>query len=305
MTETGDASPSRSVDISVIVGSVESERSIQDCLESISNSARGQNVEVIVVDASHDKTAGLVRLHFPDVKLVPMRVGTLTPRLWLEGYARASGSIVAFTIGHCVVPSVWVAELQSALSSGAAGAGGPITLAPDSSLLDAAVYFLRYSAFMPGPSDDPHPVSEIAGDNSMYVRASVDSHSTPGADGFWEVDVNRRLRNAGMTLQMVPRAAVTFGRSAPLGVMSRHRFAHGAHSGKWRSIENGINPWRIILAAPLVPFVLLLRIFNRVRSARGNIAPVLKSSPLIIWLAACWATGEAVGAWRAIDARRN
>ena len=305
MTETGDASSSRSVEISVVVGSVESERSIRDCLESISISARGRTVELIVVDASHDTTAGLVRLHFPDVNLVSMRVGTLTPQLWLEGYRRSSGTFVAFTTGHCVVPSDWLVDLQSALSSGAAGAGGPITLAPDKSMVDAAVYFLRYSAFMRGASEDPHPVSEIAGDNSMYVRNEVDAHVTPSADGFWEVDVNRRLRKAGKTLLMVPRASVAFGRSSPLMVISRHRFAHGMHSGSWRSVEDGVSPWRIILVAPLVPFVLLARIFKRVRAARGDVSLVVKSSPLILWLAACWATGEAVGALTAPDARRN
>jgi len=28
-------------------------------------------------------------------------------------------------------------------------------------------------------------------------------------------------------------------------------------------------------------------------------------TPLILWLGACWAAGEAAGAWRALHARRN
>lgn len=305
MTETGDASSSRTVEISVVVGSIESERSIRDCLDSISIAARGRAVEVIVVDASRDKTAALVRLHFPRVTLIPMVVGTLTPRLWLEGYARSSGTAVAFTIGHCVVPPDWLVELQNALSSGAAGAGGPIALATGSSLLDAAVYFLRYSAFMREASADPQPALEIAGDNSMYVHAEVSAHLAPDADGFWEVDVNRRLRKGGGALLWVPRACVSFGRSAPLRVISRHRFAHGKHSGSWRSVEGSVSRWRIILAAPLVPFVLLARIYNRVHSARGDTGLVVRCAPLILWLAACWAAGEAVGAATAHHARRN
>jgi len=304
-TENDGASSSGSVEISVVVGSVESEHSIRDCLRSISDSAKGRNVELIVADASHDGTAGLVRLSFPDVKLISMPAGMLTPRLWLEGYTRSTGDAVAFTTGHCVVPSGWLAELQDALRAGAAAAGGPITLAPQSTLVDAAVYFLRYSAFMGGVSPDPYTVPEIAGDNSMYARAALSSHLAPGADGFWEVDINRRLRSAGQTLTMVPRASVSFGRSAPLKVISRHRFAHGVHSGKWRSAEGGVSPWRTMLAAPVVPFVLLLRIVNRVRAASGDVALVARCAPLVLWLGACWAAGEAVGAWRALDARRS
>jgi len=303
--ENDGASSSRSVEISVVVGSVESEHSIRDCLRSISESAKGHNIELIVADASHDGTAGIVRLNFPDVKLLSLQSGTLTPQLWLEGYTRSSGAAVAFVTGHCVVSSGWLAGLEDALSAGAAGAGGAVTLAPRSSLVDAAVYFLRYSAFMPGVATDPHPASEIAGDNSMYARAAISSHLIPDADGFWEVDINRRLRNAGEALTMVPLASISFGHSAPLKVISRHRFAHGVHSGKWRSAEGGINPWRTMLAAPLVPFVLLLRILRRVRQARGNVALVFRCAPLILWLGACWAAGEAAGARRVRDARRS
>lgn len=293
------------MEISVVIGSVESERSIRDCLDSILTSAHGRAVEVIVADASHDGTAALVRLHFPDAKLISMPPGTLTPRLWSEGFARSSGRAVAFTTGHCAAPRNWLADLDCALSLGAAGAGGPIALAAGSSMVDAAVYFLRYSAFMPNHSADPHSASDIAGDNSMYLRADLATHITSTEEGFWEADVNRRLRNEGMHLTMVPRAVISFGRSFPLAVISRHRFAHGVHSGGWRSVDGGISPWRIMIAAPAVPLALLLRILSRVRRADGDVSLVVKCSPFILWLAVCWAAGEARGAWRALDARRN
>lgn len=305
MTQNGAATPSGSVEISVVVGSVESGRSIRDCLQSIYTSARGRSVELIVVDASRDNTAAMIRLRFPDATLVPMPPGTLTPRLWLEGLRRASGAVVAFTTGHCTVPASWLTDLESAVSAGAAGAGGPIALDPKTSFLDAAIYFLRYSSFMAATSTDASLVADIAGDNSMYVRSEILGYLPPGTDGFWEVEVNRGLREDGRILTMVPQAAISFGRSFPLRVISRHRFAHGVHSGNWRSLRLGLNPWRIMLGAPAVPFVLLIRIFNRVRESGGDVGLVIKSSPWILWLATCWAAGEAVGARRALDARRN
>lgn len=56
-------------------------------------------------------------------------------------------------------------------------------------MVDAAVCLLRYSAFMPSDSTDPHSASDIAGDNSMYLRAELAAHIASTAEGFWEVEV--------------------------------------------------------------------------------------------------------------------
>jgi hypothetical protein len=293
------------VEISVVVGSVESQHSIRDCLESILASSRGHAVELIVADASLDATAALVRLGFPDATLISLTPGTLTPCLWSAGLAQSRGRLIAFTTGHCIVPTRWLDELRAALELGAAGAGGPLALAADASPLDAAVYFLRYSAFMPDEQTEPRHASDIAGDNSMYRREALTRHAESLRNGFWEVDFHRRLRSDGEHLTMVPRATVTFGRSFPLGVISRHRFAHGRHFGRWRSVEGGMSRWRIMIAAPLVPFLLLLRAARRVKNAGGNISLLIRCSPLLLWLAACWACGEARGAWEARSAPRD
>jgi hypothetical protein len=234
-----------------------------------------------------------------------MAPGTLTPLLWSNGFARSSGRAVAFTTGHCTVPVKWLSELRSALELGAVGAGGPVTLDTGTSRLDAAIYFLRYSSVMQTLSDDPYRVSQIAGDNSMYSGEAMRRHQDSLENGFWEVDFHRRLEKDGEYLVMVPAARVSFGPSFPLAVISRHRFSHGMHSGRWRALEVGVNPWRIVAAAPLVPLILLIRIVRRVRNAGGKVGLVAACSPLLLWLATCWACGEARGAAEVIGARRN
>jgi hypothetical protein len=104
---------------------------------------------------------------------------------------------------------------------------------------------------------------------------------------------------------MVPQSVVSFGRSFPLAMISHHGFAYGVHSGRWRSVDGGDSPWRIMIAALAVPLVLLLRILGRVRRTAGDVSLVVKCSPFILWLAVCWAAGEVRGAWRALGARRN
>ena len=289
------------IDLSVVIGSVASERSIRECLASVIASCASLRAEIIVVDASSDETAALVRRYFPAVKLICMPPGTLTPILWSTGIASARGARVATTTGHVVVPESWASDLSAALDSGASGAGGPVVLRPDASVVDRAIYYLRYSAFVPSGTRAVTEVSEIPGDNAMYERSVFDEHRPLLAEGFWEVELHRELRAAGHRLLMVQSAAVEFGNSFPLAVMSHHRFAHGRHFGAWRVRQKTTSPFRIAFAAPVVPLVLLARSGRRLLRSRANFTGFLTASPLLLWLAGRWALGEASGAWRSRD----
>ncbi len=307
-TSGGPDSESRDAVIpvtSVVVGSVESARSISRCLASIFAGAPRESIEVILVDASADDTASIARREFPAARVIAMPVDTLTPVLWAAGISAARGQYVALTTGHCVVAPGWTRSLGNALDSGAAGAGGPIALADDASLLDAAIYFLRYSAFMPPRRPPAPPIRDIAGDNAMYRRDVLDRHAPSFAGGFWEKEFHEALFHDGEHLSFVTAAAARFGRSFPLRVISRHRFEHGRRFGAWRATKGGESVIRVCAAAPVVPIVMLARIANRVYRDGAPKARFVLSTPAILWLAACWATGEAAGAWRARHADRG
>lgn len=301
-------------EISVIVGTIDAARSVHDCLRSVQTSLTGMDAELIVADASNDDTAALIERYFPRVILIRMPPGTLTPRLWTAGLAQAHGRHIAFMTGHSTVPPHWSRALSAALGGSVAGAGGPLALSANSSLTDAAIYFLRYSAFMPSSDDTTYPAIEIAGDNAMYRGDLLRKHMASFADGFWEVPFHHILRGEGQTLMMVPAAEIEFGRSFSLGAISSQRFAHGRHFGKWRTTTGGTGKTRIIAGSPIVPFILLARITRRViRSCarpknavaarpgsavrNPSIARFVASSPLMLWLGVCWAIGEALGAW--------
>jgi glycosyltransferase involved in cell wall biosynthesis len=284
------------IDLSVVIGSVASERSIRDCLASITTSCASVRAEVIVVDASTDETASLVRQYFPTVKLICLAPGTLTPMLWSTGIASARGKRIATTTGHFVVPASWAGDLSAALDSGAAGAGGPVALRRDASLVDRAIYFLRYSAFVPSDSRKVTKVSEIAGDNAMYERSLFEENRHLLADGFWEVTMHRAMRAKAQRLVIVQSATAEFGKSFSLALISRHRFAHGRHFGAWRVRQAGTSAARIAGAAPFVPFLLLARSARRGLRSAGDVAGFLMAAPVILWLASCWSLGEALGA---------
>jgi glycosyltransferase involved in cell wall biosynthesis len=279
----------------VVIASIESSRSIRQCLNHVTRSCEGLRAEVIVADASHDDTAAQVKGMGDPFVLISSPPGTLAPELWAAGYRRASGRVVAFTTGHCLVTPGWAVSLVKAIEDGATGAGGPLVLAGDTGPVDWAIFYLRYAAFMPHTMGSGRLVGEIAGDNAAYAREALDRHSTMFDRGFWEVDFHRCVRADDGWLVGVPSATVEFSRSFPFATIFRHRFVHGRSFGAARVRGGGRAAWQILLAAPLVPFLLAGRAGIR---AAGGPSPwrFVAALPWFLMLAGAWAAGEALGA---------
>jgi glycosyltransferase involved in cell wall biosynthesis len=284
------------VDLSVVVAATNAARSIGTCLETILRACTGLDAEVLVIDASTDGTASRIDRSNPMVRVVHLEPGRLAPELWAEGYRRSTGRVVAFTTGHCLAGPTWARSLIAAIDAGAAGAGGPFAIAAGARPLDWAVFFLRYSAFLPAQMGSGRISGEIAGDNAAYSRRALEPHAASFAGGFWEIDVHGRLRAAGGWLAAVPDAVVHFGRSFPAATIFAQRFAHGRHFGAARARGGTWARWRIVLAAPFVPFVLALRAARRVWPSGRDRARFAAALPWFLVLAAAWAAGEAWGA---------
>lgn len=306
MLTSSDASRSQSVepssarqcDLSIVVGSVNSARSIARCVASLEAACDGIDAEVIVVDASRDGT--LDRIGDARVTVRRMPPGTLTPRLWSKGYLSARGRVVAFTTGHLAVGSEWARALLREIAGGAAGAGGPLALAPTSGPVDWAVFYLRYSAFLETGRDVDN-LPEIPGDNAAYSGDLLRAHVDTFADGFWEVDFHRRLRghDPAARLAFVSDAVAEFGPSDSLMNFARQRFAHGQHFGAWRVTVANRAALLVVAAMPLVPLVLLVRIARRVLRHPSHRRRFVGALPALAVLSAAWAVGEAWGALRA------
>lgn len=287
--------------LSVVVGSVESARSIDLCLASIGAACTGLRVEVLVLDASRDDTADRAERHPIGARVVRRPAGTLTPELWAEGFRLSSGRAVAFTTGHCIVPTTWAHALLHGLAHGDAGVGGAIAVRGGTSIVDWAVFYLRYSAYLDAGRDGRRVVKDILGDNAAYRRDALERHRASFAHGFWELDFHERLKGEGETVAFVPGADVAFGPSFPFASILAHRFAHGRHYGAWR-VATGARPaWAILLGAPLVPALLLARIAARVLPRPAHRVRFAAAAPVLLALGVAWAAGEALGAafgWR-------
>ena len=286
------------MDLSVVIAANDAARSIDRCLQHLRDACAGLRAEVIVADGSRDDTAERVEAFGSPAVLLRCAADTLAPYLWAAGYRRSSGRVVAFTTGHCLVSRNWASALVGAIDRGASGAGGPLVIGAGTRFLDWAIYYLRYSSVMPHTIGDGRITGEIAGDNAAYPRSALDRHAAAFERGFWELDFHRLLRADGGWLAAVPQAEIAFSRSFPASTIMRHRFAHGRHFGTSRVKGGTRRAWQILLAAPLVPFVLAARAGRR---AFGGAAPwrFAAAMPWFLALAAAWAAGEAVGAMAA------
>ena len=225
---------------------------------------------------------------------------TTVPERWSAGALEARGDIIALSTDGCILPTDWAANAVAAMCEGAVAVGGNFALRERASRTDRAVYFLRYGAFLAGGTpDDLHHV-DIAGDNAAYDRRALALIPETWVTGFWEVVVHAALRARGAVMLRRADLIVSFGSGGRFLPMVRQRFAHGQHAGQWRT-ESGQRPgWLVIAASPLVPLVLLQRSMRRaVRADRHLSVVLLGIVPEFLTLAAAWAAGEAVGAWRA------
>ncbi len=229
------------------------------------------------------------------LRVIPAPNTSLTPQLWGLGLAASEREIVAFSINQCVVVSGWARAILDGLAHGDAGVGGTLDLADQTSLTGQAIYFLRYSAFLGVREKARREVRDIAGDNAAY-RRDVLSRYGPYDHGFWEIEAHHWLRADCHTLALVPGMEATFGGSPGLWPFMRQRFAHGRHFGAWRATAGGRSPWKIVLAAPLVPFVFLVRTARRVAGRPGSVARLMACATPFLLLASAWAAGEAAGA---------
>ena len=219
----------------------------------------------------------------------------LVPVLWGRGIALARGTIVVLTTTQFRPRETWLdALLRRFDDATVVGVGGTIGLAARTGMLGRAVYFIRYSEHL--PSATAPPPHDIAGENAAYRRDAV-LRSYPGvAGGFWEVDAHRMMRAAGGRIVQARDAVLDFAPVLTIRAMLSNRFVHGGHFGAYRVRTLKWPRWRAVVVTPLVPFVLLLRIVQRVWRAGRSATEVIAALPAIVPLLSAWAIGEAVGA---------
>ena len=291
------------VDLTVVFAVSVDADSRARALAALEAACAGISTEFIVVHPGRVERGARRPADAGRISSVQRPPGTLTPVLWGAGAALARAPRVAFTTTQMRVAAGWARALATGVTSPDAGdtvgAAGPIALGRGADGATAATYFVRFSAFLPeSVAIGGGRRTDIPGDNAAYDRAAVARHGDLLREGFWEVEFHRRFAREGLMLTIVPGATATMVGPTDFGAVVAQRFAHATAFGRSRVGRHGESIVRIVLGAPVVPVVLLLRIVRRVLPHARYRSQLVRALPWLLVLAAAWALGEAVGALR-------
>jgi hypothetical protein len=208
---------------------------------------------------------------------------------------RASGDLVAIIEEHCLADSDWLRAALAGHARGVYGAvGGPIVDHAYRRLPDWVVYFCEYNGYLP-----PAPAGEVRdlnGANIAYQRQTLLAHKDLLGKGYWEASLHPTLLAESVKFLSAPDMVVHHRGPFPFGYYLRQRFLFSrAFAGARATV---LPVWRrlaYLLAAPLVPAVLLARMASRVWQKRCHVGKFALSIPLVVPALAVLVAGEWVG----------
>jgi cellulose synthase/poly-beta-1,6-N-acetylglucosamine synthase-like glycosyltransferase len=144
--------------VSVVMTVLNMERTIDECLRSLTNLDYPKyKYEIIVVDGkSKDNTKAIIKKHVQETKSPEIRLFEKEGLVGVgrnEAFSHAKGEIIAITDGDMVVPPDWLDNLVFEFEEGVGGVGGPNDNA-DTSLITKAIGCIDVQ----GPSFDVVPI---------------------------------------------------------------------------------------------------------------------------------------------------
>lgn len=276
--------------LSIVVAAWSGEGLLLPCLASIEPQTR--EAEVLV--AANSPVAEAQR-RYPSFRFLRGADGADVFRLRALGAGAAEGRVVALIEDHVTVSPGWADALLAAHSQGHGIVGGPVENGLTEGALDWALYFCEYGLHMPPVAEGP--VGVVSGLNVSWDRSLLAGCRDVWAEALHENEVNDRLRSAGHTPHMAPRAEVASHLPMTLGGAMSHLFGGGNQYARYRCTQTSrLGRMKWILVSPAVPFVLLVRIARRVAARdRSRLRHLARGAFHFALVLGAWSVGEAWG----------
>ena len=292
---TNHTNPCIKPELSVIIASYNSKRTIADCLQSLRGQTAAGKFEVIVVDSSSDGTAAEVARRFPEAAVMSFPERKYPGDARNAGIAQARADIVASIDADCIAGKDWVEEILAAHESAALVIGGSIGNANPGGVSWAA-YFCEFTEWMPGAPR--RWLTNMATANISYKKSVFQKYGrfiegTYGSD----TDFNWRLGRAGHRVLWVPEIKVTHQSIDDFGAFLRHEFHHGMDCARMRIGSQNfsrLRRWFYAVCFALIPVKLLAFIAARNVRHRTYLRQFAAALPLVVLGLYAWSLGELV-----------
>lgn len=285
--------PTTQPPISVVIASIVGAPFIDECLASIEDQANDCAAEVIVVACGDSSYAARLARKFPWVRVIHRQRRETVPELRRLGVQEAQGAIVAIIEEHCLAAPDWLRRAMAAHASGNYGVvGGPVVDYAYKRLRDWVVYFCEYNGYLP-PWQDGETYN-LGSANIAYSRAVLLMYEDYLSQGYWEAGLHPRLIADGVKFRSAPNMVVHHRGPFDYGyyLQQRYWFSRAFACACQLPASSKL---AYFVASPLVPFLLLARMAQRVFRQRCRVKKFAQSLPLLIPVLFVYVAGEFVG----------
>jgi len=274
--------------LAIVIAAWNGPAALRACLQSFSSQIE-DDVEVIV--AANFSAASLAD-EFPFARWLFVGDRATVPVLRAAGVRDASGEIVALVEDHVRFDSEWCREIRRAHELPYAAIGGSVDNSPDQGIVDWAMYFLDYAAFM--PPNEQGPVARLSGANVSYKRAALER--VGAHQGFFENIVNEDLKRSGHILHLAPAAVVYHDKHYRLSQALADCY-HLARAYAAQRIAGASLSRRIIYGAGslVLPVLLPARVVGGILAKRRRLRQLRLALPALLLLELAWSVGEFCG----------
>lgn len=278
--------------ISIVIASAAGGDFLPKCLDSLSDQVREQDAEVIVVDRCGGETAGRIERDYPFVNVIRTEKNPRlsVPELRMLGVLQASGDIVAIIEEHCMATPQWVETVRSSFQPGDAAIGGPILDNQYNRIQDWVVYFSEYHNYLPPWQDGKRYL--LNGANIAYDRKKLLEYKDVLSTGYWEVVLHPFLAQDG-EFRSISGMGVFHCGPFPYGYYIKQRYLLSrVWGGMQRDQVSMTKRVTYLVSAPLIPFLLLGRIGQRVTKSARYVRQFFMALPLLIPVVSAYVIGE-------------
>lgn len=278
--------------ISIVIASAAGGDFLPKCLDSLSDQVREQDAEVIVVDRCGGETAGRIERDYPFVNVIRTEKNPRlsVPELRMLGVLQASGDIVAIIEEHCMATPQWVETVRSSFQPGDAAIGGPILDNQYNRIQDWVVYFSEYHNYLPPWQDGKRYL--LNGANIAYDRKKLLEYKDVLSTGYWEVVLHPFLAQDG-EFRSISGMGVFHCGPFPYGYYIKQRYLLSrVWGGMQRDQVSMTKRVAYLVSAPLIPFLLLGRIGQRVTKSARYVRQFFMALPLLIPVVSAYVIGE-------------
>ncbi|MBW2242714.1 MAG: glycosyltransferase [Deltaproteobacteria bacterium] len=295
MSTSTPISTNKTMDLSVVIPSVNGWSDLEGAVEALANQKGDHAIEILVVDRLGEGVRSPLRERFPQVRILETPPRTTIPEMRRMAFEVARGQVVGVIEDHVRVPADWANQMLSLQAAGEEIVGGRVENAADQRFIDRAAFLCEYAACLAPPDG---PSEWLTGNNVTYQRGLLDRFAAVIAEDGWENRLHDAIRDSGVTLHSHPEISVGHKKHYTFWEYFSQRYLYARSYAAMRA-EGKSLPMRLALggAAFALPPLLLWRTIQSVRSSGQLQGDLLKSLPLLVLFVSSWAFGEVIGAW--------